>query len=132
MRTAKLTKARTPRDQEARLRHHINALRKAAYRVRALDRLDARLLAAIVEWASLLAIGVGLPNDEASDVAVMKAAITLLSGSSRGWWHAFPDDAPPEMRMSKKGRSKRTEAQRAQGAAIIRSMLEGTEVRATK
>lgn len=131
MRPAKLTKARRPRDQETRLHHHIDALRKASYRVRALDRLDARLLAAIVDWASSLALGVGLPNDEASDVAVMKAAITLLSGSSRGWWHAFPDDAPPEMRMSKKGRSRRTEVQRAHGAAIIRSILEG-EARGTK
>lgn len=116
--------AKKPRltPQEKRLNQRLDELQAAADRLLRIDRLDAGLLYALVTYGILRAKGI--PTDKDS-VREFKEAINLVSHAPGGWWNDVADDTPEE--QSSGVLTKKQERLRADGAAIIRSILECSE-----
>jgi hypothetical protein len=129
--TKKSAKSRATIAQEARLVRHLVALGRAADRLRAFDRLDAQLLGTIVSIAAgrvknVIGDEPWWPAQVPTTIRDMTGALEAISGDPRrGWWTAVDDGAPPGKRMNKRRvpRTKKAEAMRAHGEAILRSIL---------
>jgi hypothetical protein len=85
--------------QEKRLVQRLEELRRAADRIGAFDRLDARLLCAIVTYGIFRVRGIPSEKDTVRD---MKQAVKTLVGATVGgaWWDDYDDRSKPETRTS--------------------------------